>query len=74
MNVVEIKSELQKMIDEQEDMSVLQDIYTLLQKASINPELRTKLTNRAIKAEEDIVAGKVFTREEIIQRTNRKGK
>ena len=74
MNTIVIKSQLQKMIDEQDDINVLQAIYTLLQKTSLNSVLITKLTNRAKKAEEDIAEGRIFTREEIIQRTNRIGR
>jgi len=70
MNTIVIKSQLQKMIDEQDDINVLQAIYTLLQKTSLNSVLLTKLTNRAIRAEEDIAKDRIFTREEIIQRTN----
>jgi hypothetical protein len=74
METIEIKSQLQKMIDEQEDINVLQAIYTLLQKTSLNPILKTKLANRAKKAESDIAAGRVFTKEDIIQRTNQIGR
>ena len=74
METIKIKSQLQKMIDEQEDINVLQAIYTLLQKTSLNPILKIKLANRAKKAESDIAAGRVFTKEDIIQRTNRIGR
>ena len=74
MNTTVIKSQLQKMIDEQDDINVLQAIYTLLQKTSLNSVLITKLTNRAKKAEEDITEDRMFTKEEIIQRTNRIGR
>ena len=36
----------------------------MLVKSSLDPNLREKLTSRALKAEEDIKAGKVYTREE----------
>ncbi len=74
MNTITIKSNLQKMIDEQDDISVLKAIYTLLQKTSLNQVLKTKLANRAKKAEEDIVANRFLSKEEIIQRTNMIGK
>jgi len=32
------------MIDEQDDINVLEAIYTLLQKTNLNPVLKTKLT------------------------------
>ncbi len=74
MNTITIKSQLQKLINEQDDIDVLQAIYTLLQKTSLNPVLKTKLTNRAKKAEEDIATGRILTKEEIIQKTNRIGR
>ncbi|MBI9036772.1 MAG: hypothetical protein JEY97_01445 [Bacteroidales bacterium] len=74
MDTIAIKSQLQKMIDEQDDINVLRAIYTLLQKTSLNSVLITKLTNRAKKAEEDIAEGRIFTKEEIIRRTNRIGR
>jgi len=74
MDTITIKSHLQKMINEQDDVNVLQAIYTLLQKVSLNPILKTKLTSRAQQSEEDIVAGRVFTKEEIIEQTKRIGK
>lgn len=71
MGTVEIKTELQQMIEHETDMSVLQAIYTILLKTSLSPELKEKLTLRALKSEEDIKAGRVFSKEEVIQRTNR---
>ena len=73
MNTITIKSDLQKMINEQDDINVLQAIYTLLQKTSLNQALKAKLTNRAKKAEEDIASGRLLSKEEIIQITNRIG-
>lgn len=70
MSVVEIKSELQKMIENETDYSVLQAIRTLLKKTSLNPVLKEKLTIRALKSEEDIRDGRVFSKEEVIKRTN----
>ncbi len=74
MDVSVIKSRLQKMIDEQEDERVLEAIYTLLQQTSLNPVLKEKLTSRAKKAEEDIVAKRILTKKEVIEKTNHLGK
>ncbi len=62
------------MIDEQEDERVLEAIYTLLQQTSLNPVLKEKLTSRARKAEEDIVAKRILTKKEVIEKTNHLGK
>ncbi len=72
MSAVEIKTELQQMIENETDLSVLQAIRTILLKTGLNPILKEKLTLRALKSEEDIKAGRVFGKEEVIQRTSRK--
>ncbi len=71
MSVVEIKVELKKMIENEEDLSVLQAIRTLLKKTSLDPIVKEKLTIRALKSEEDIKQGRVFSKDEVIKRTNR---
>jgi predicted transcriptional regulator len=72
MSTVEIKTELQQMIEHETDMSMLQAIRTILIKTGLNPILKEKLTIRALKSEEDIKAGRVFTKEEVVQRINGK--
>lgn len=69
MGAGEIKSELQQMIERETDILVLQAIHTILLKTSINPEIREKLTARALKSEQDIKEGRIFTQEEVIRRT-----
>lgn len=64
MGKIDIKKELRALIEQENDLHVLEEIKTLLVKSSLNPILREKLTSRALKAEEDIKAGKVYTREE----------
>ena len=72
MSAVEIKIELQQMIEDENDISILEAIRTILLKTGLNPVLKEKLTLRALKSEEDIKAGRVFSKEEMIQRTTRK--
>ena len=72
MSAVEIKTELQQMIEHENDISILEAIRTILLKTGLNPVLKEKLTLRALKSEEDIKAGRVFSKEEVIQRTTRK--
>ena len=71
MGTMEIRTELQQMIEHETDVSVLQAIRTILLKTSLNPVLKEKLTARALRSEDDIKAGRVYTKEEVIQRTNR---
>jgi hypothetical protein len=72
MSAVEIKTELQQLIENETDLSVLQAIRTILLKTGLNPMLKEKLTQRALKSEEDIKSGRVFTKEEVVQRTRQK--
>jgi hypothetical protein len=71
MKAAEIKAELQHLIEIETDVSVLQAIYTILLKTGLNPKLKEKLTIRALKSEEDIKANRIFSKEEVIRRTNR---
>jgi predicted transposase YdaD len=71
MGASEIKTELQQLIEQETDMSILHAIHTILLKTGLNPKLKEKLTIRALKSEEDIKANRVFSKEEVIQRTNR---
>ncbi len=71
MSAIEIKTELQQMIERETDLGVLQAILTILQKTGLDPVLKEKLSSRASKSEEDIKAGRVFSREEVVQRTSR---
>lgn len=72
MNTLEIKTELQQMIERETDLGVLEAIRTILQKTSLNPMLKEKLTSRALQSEKDIAAGHLFSKEELIRRTERK--
>lgn len=68
---MEIRAELQQMIEHETDVSVLLAIRTILLKTGLNPVLKEKLTARALRSEDDIKAGRVYSKEEVIQRTNR---
>ncbi|WP_235954890.1 addiction module protein [Cyclobacterium salsum] len=65
MGAIDIKQELRTLIEKENDLHVLEAIKTLLIKSSLDPVLKEKLTSRALKAEEDIRAGSVYTREEL---------
>jgi hypothetical protein len=72
MSTTEIKTELQQMIERENDVSILEAIRTILQKTSLNPILKEKLTERALKSETDIAEGRLLSKEEIQQRTQRR--
>ncbi|HLZ16959.1 MAG TPA: hypothetical protein VKQ08_07960 [Cyclobacteriaceae bacterium] len=69
MSTIEIKTELQQMIEQEKDMGILEAIRTILQKTRLNPMLKEKLTERALKSEKDITEGRLLSKDEIIQRT-----
>lgn len=71
MSTGELRTELQKMIEQEADVTVLKAIRTILQKTSLNPALKEKLTSRALKSEADIKAGRVFSKSDVIKRTSR---
>ena len=54
------------------DVDILQAIRTLLQKTHIDPVWQDKLTRRAQQAEQDIQAGRFYSREQVVERTNGK--
>lgn len=68
MSTVELKTVLQRMIEQETDTNILQAILTILQKTSLNPVLKEKLTSRALKSEDDIQAGRLFKKEDVIKR------
>ncbi len=76
MNAIELKTDLHHMIDKINDVQILNAVKVLLTRQSKQTEalckeevLKTKLISRAEKSENDINAGKVFSRAEIEQRT-----
>ena len=70
METVDIKTELQALIENETDNSILEAIKTLLKKSSLDPILKQKLTSRALKAEEDIATGRVMDRKELESKLN----
>lgn len=72
MKAVDIKQELRSLIDQENDLHILEAIKTLLQKSSLDPVLKEKLTSRALKSEKDIREGNVYTRAELEQKLDSK--
>jgi hypothetical protein len=68
MSPIELKTELQRMIEQGTDANVLNAILTLLRKTSLDPILKETLTIRALKSEEDIRANRVYSIEEVKKR------
>ena len=67
MSTVELKTELQQMIEREMDTRVLEAIRTILQKTSLDPLLKEKLTKRALQSEKDIATGRLSTKDEALK-------
>lgn len=65
MTALDLRAEIGKLLEQERDTSILQAIWTLLRKTSLDPTVRAKLTSRALQAEEEIKAGLGHTREEL---------
>ncbi len=70
--VVDIKAELQELIAQESDVDILQAIRTLLQKTRLDTVWQEKLSRRAQRAEDDIQAGRLYSREQVVAQTNRR--
>jgi len=66
MEAIVIKSKIKHLIDIQDDEHILNAIYTLLSKTSTESIFKTKLSQRAQKAEQDIESGKVYDFQEVL--------
>lgn len=71
MTAAGIKTELQRMIENETDMRVLEAIHSFLENAHLDPTLKEKLTIRALRSEEDIKEGRIHDKNEVIKRTTR---
>ena len=71
MDTLAIKEELKQRIDLEDDPVVLDAIKDLLNHPPIDPVLQAKLVSRALKAEEDYKTGRTYSREQVVERTNK---
>ncbi|MDX2002121.1 MAG: hypothetical protein SFW35_06805 [Chitinophagales bacterium] len=63
MKETKVKEELHKLIDEEHDLSILEDIKLLLERNS-DTKLKQILTSRALKSEQDINEGRLLSIDE----------
>ena len=71
MSATAIKIELKELIEKERDLSILKAIKALLRKTTLDNILREKLSQRALRSEEDINSGRVLNRKEIIRQTDK---
>ena len=69
MASADIRLELKQLIEQEQDVSVLQAIKTLLSKQYLDSSLKSKLSSRALKAEKNIKDGAVLSPDEMQERT-----
>ena len=65
MTTEEIKTELRELIENETDQKVLEEVRDMLQKPALDSVLKAKLTSRALKSEEDIKAGRVYSSKQV---------
>ena len=70
MAASDIRIELNKLIEQEQDISILQAIKTLLSKHHLEGALKNKLTARALNAEQNIIEGTVLSPKEMKARTD----
>lgn len=72
MGVTELRSALTKLIGEEEDPAILEAVYTILNRANREAEIREEMNAGADEAEEDIASGRLYTMEEVRSRLSKK--
>lgn len=66
MSEVELKKEIKDLVEQESDLSVLLDVKQLLDQK----KLKEVMIARALKADEDIKAGRLYTTEQVKKRLN----
>ena len=69
METITIKEELKQRIDLEDNPVILNAIKDLLFPEENDPIYKEKLISRALKADEDIKAGRVYTSEEFFKKS-----
>lgn len=65
------KEEIKKLVDEQQDSALIEEVYELLQ-PRLDPFEREKLIASIKRSEEDIKHGRVLTPEQALERLNQR--
>jgi hypothetical protein len=62
---IDIKTELKQLIEKESDASILKAIRTLLTKSSLDSSLKSKLTTRALRSEQEIINSQLLDKDEV---------
>ena len=65
MSTISLRNELTELIAKEKNTSLLEVLKDILSGGSKNALLKAKLTSRALKAEDDLAAGRVHTTDEV---------
>lgn len=72
MKAVDIKTQLKDLIDQETNLSLLEAAKALLTQGDFDPSVEKEMVSRALKSEQDIKEGKVYTIEEAEARLNKR--
>jgi CO dehydrogenase/acetyl-CoA synthase beta subunit len=64
----QLKEEIKELIIQEEDIKILEEVKSMLAQKHPDPVMKEWMTERALKAEEDIKEGRVYTAEEVRER------
>jgi hypothetical protein len=73
METIKIKQEIGQLIESVNDPEILKAVKNLLEENE-QSSLKEKMIYGALRSEEDYKAGRIYTREQIIENTNRQFK
>jgi hypothetical protein len=66
MKAIDLKAELQQLIESENDISILESLRILLKRTRMDNALKGALTSRAQESEKDIAEGRVLSKSDVI--------
>ena len=72
MKAIDIKTELRDLIEKETDLRILETVRAMFTQKDLDPSVEKEMISRALKSEQDIKEGKVYTIEEAEARLNKR--
>jgi len=72
MKTIDIKTELKSLIDQETNLSLLETVKALFKQRDFDPSIEKEMVSRAIKSEQDIKEGIVYTIDEAEAELNKR--
>ena len=72
MKAIDIKTELKSLIEQETDLRILEAVKALFTQKDLDLTIEKEMISRALKSEQDIKEGKVYTIEEAESRVNKR--